>query len=268
MYFADYHIHTQCSPDSRTPLTEQAEQAVRMGLNELCVTDHFDLIDVDGNRVYDLDCQPILDQFEQAQAVFDGRLRLRLGLELGGAAADPNCARRVLDKIPLDFVIGSIHNLSLAAGGADLCRMDYSTRDVCYAALDDYFKSMAGLVQAAGCCDVLGHVIYPLRYMNKMADGPVTLERYWDQLRDILTAAADSGMGIELNTYCGRTLEEWIPVLELYRDCGGEIITVGSDAHTPSGIGQGFTRAHELLKAAGFRYQAVYQKRRPQFKKL
>lgn len=268
MYLADYHTHTQCSADSQTPLMEQAEQAVQMGLSELCTTDHFDLLDVDGNRVYDLDYGPILEQFEQAQAAFEGRLRLKLGLELGGADADPDCARRVLDKAPLDFVIGSIHNLSLAAGGGDLCRLAYRTSADCYAALDDYFNSMARLVRTPGCCDVLGHVIYPLRYMKEMEDGPITLDRYWEQLRDILTAAADAGIGIELNTYCGRTLEEWTPILALYRDCGGEIITVGSDAHAPSGIGQGFMRAHELLKAAGFRYQAVYQGRRPQFKKL
>lgn len=268
MYLTDYHSHTRFSMDSKADLGEEAAQAVRMELAELCTTDHCDLIDEDAKRVYDLDWAPILEEYERVRAAYDGRLRLRMGIELGSAPADPACARKILSGAPLDFVIGSIHNLDMAAGGTDLYFLDYSTQQSCYAALDNYFSSMEQLVKMEDCFDVLGHVIYPLRYMEQVEGPPITLERYWERIRAIFTAAAQAGRGIELNTYCGRTLEPWIPVLRLYRDCGGEIITLGSDAHSPVSIGKGIREGQELLKAAGFRYQAIYHRRIPQFKKL
>lgn len=268
MRLADYHTHSRCSFDSQALLMDEAAQALQAGVSELCTTDHCDLIDENGRRVYTLDWAPILKQYEQVRSAYEGRLTLRLGLELGCAHVDPPCARRILDWAPLDFVIGSIHNLAPSLGGTDFYYLDYSTQENCYNALDDYFRSMAALVPLTDCYDVLGHIIYPLRYMTKASGGPVTLERYQGQLREIFTAAARAGRGIELNTYCGRTLSDWSPVLSLYRDCGGEIVTIGSDAHAAGNIGKGAREAQALLKAAGFRYFAVYHRRIPQFVKL
>lgn len=268
MYLTDYHTHTCCSFDSQADLMEQAARAAQLGLLELCTTDHCDLIDEKARRVYGLDWAPILAQYERVRARMEGTLKLRLGLELGCAQTDPECARKILSGASLDFVIGSIHNLSMERGGTDLYYVKYETAQDCYRALDDYFDSMEKLVKLPDTYDVLGHIIYPLRYMTGAKDGPVTLERYWEQLRAIFTAAAQAGRGIEVNTYCGRTLEPWLEVLKLYRACGGEIVTTGSDAHNVENIGKGAAQAQELLKAAGLRYLSVYHQRTPQFVKL
>lgn len=268
MYLTDYHCHTCCSIDSKAHLADEAAQALSLGLSELCTTDHCDLVSEDGQRVRTLDWTPILEQYEAVRRDYEGRLKLRLGLELGSAQCDPECARNILSGAPVDFVIGSIHNQSLEAGGVDFYFLKYRTQQDCYAALDNYFDSMLQLAPLGGCYDVLGHIIYPLRYMSGAQGGPVTLERYQEQIRDIFSAAVRADRGIEVNTYCGRTLDEWLPILKLYRSCGGEIVTTGSDAHTPENIGKGIREAQELLKAAGFRYQAVYFRRTPQFIKL
>lgn len=57
-------------------------------------------------------------------------------------------------------------------------------------------------------------------------------------------------------------------LLELYRDCGGELITLGSDAHRPEDVGKGIAQAQELLRTVGFRYFTVYHRRTPQFIRL
>ncbi len=41
-------------------------------------------------------------------------------------------------------------------------------------------------------------------------------------------------------------------LLKLYRECGGEIITIGSDAHKAEYIGFYQKEAHEMLETAGF----------------
>jgi histidinol-phosphatase (PHP family) len=58
------------------------------------------------------------------------------------------------------------------------------------------------------------------------------------------------------------------PWLALYRELGGEILTVGSDAHVPENVGQGVPEAYDLIRAAGFRYIAVYEGRKPRFVKM
>lgn len=268
MYLVDYHTHTQCSPDSRAPLDQMVRAASAAGLSELCTTDHFDLQDEEGGRVSALDWDPILDQYRLAapQAAGQG-IQLRLGLELGGAQVDPACAAAVLAGAELDFVIGSVHNLSPGRGGRDFYFLDYHTPQACYQALDDYFDSLAALA-VLDCFDVMGHIIYPLRYMQKIPGHPVALEGYQDRLRALLTTLADRGRGIEVNTWCGRTLEEWRPVLALYRVCGGELVTIGSDAHVPESVGNGMAQAQELLKETGFRYLTVFNRRTPQFIRL
>ena len=166
----------------------------------------------------------------------------------------------------LDFVIGSVHNRSLAAGGDDFYYGDYHSPGACYQALDDYVSSLERLA-SAGAYDVLGHIIYPLRYMARGCP-EVSMDRYADRIRVALAIAIASGRGMELNTYNGRTLAEWRPWLALYRELGGEILTVGSDAHVPENVGQGVPEAYDLIRAAGFRYIAVYEGRKPRFVKL
>lgn len=97
---------------------------------------------------------------------------------------------------------------------------------------------------------------------------PVTLNRYQDAIRAILRTAVEKGRGMEVNTCRGRTLEEWRPILALYRDCGGEIVTVGSDAHLPEHVGLGISEACALLQQTGFRYLATYEKRKPELHRL
>lgn len=48
MYLSDYHTHSRLSFDAHAPLSKLAEAAADAGLDELCVTDHFDFLDENG----------------------------------------------------------------------------------------------------------------------------------------------------------------------------------------------------------------------------
>lgn len=39
---ADYHIHTEFSDDSEYPMEEVVKDAIALGLEEICFTDHVD----------------------------------------------------------------------------------------------------------------------------------------------------------------------------------------------------------------------------------
>ena len=267
MLLADHHTHSICSPDGSFSMNAMAEGAYRAGVQALCITDHCDFLSLDGERQPFYDWNPPLLQYREMKSTWGAKLDLTLGLEFGVGFLDETAAREVLSQEALDFVIGSVHNLSEAAGGRDFYCLDYETEADCYLALDDYFVSMQRLAES-DFYDVLAHIIYPLRYMKGKYAAPISLKGYTDQVRSILRVAAERGRGIEINTWKGQTLQEWMPILELYKDCKGEIITVGSDAHSPEPIGAGIRESYAMLKDLGFRYVASYHGRRPDFIKL
>lgn len=263
MYLADCHNHTRCSPDSEAPLSAMVEAAAGAGLSLLCTTDHLDLLGWHGEPLGDWDWTPVLDQYAAAKDACPKGLELRLGIELGAAQFYQERASREVAGAPLDFVIGSAHNLRPELGGKDFYFLNYTCPEDCFRALDDYFNSLyalAGMDQI----DVLGHIIYPLWHMYR--DGQnISLGSYRDTVQSILTRAVEHGRGIEVNTNRGKDVETWRLVLELYRQAGGEIITIGTDAHRPEDVGKGVAQALHLLKEMGFRYHTVFRARKPEF---
>ena len=268
MYLVDYHTHTRCSPDSSARLSDMVRAAQQAGARELCTTDHCDLQRKDGTPLGEWDWTPILTQFQEAE-FFQYRedFRLLLGLELGGGYTDPQRAQAIVDSAPLDFVIGSVHNQSPQAGGVDLFYLDYRDEAQCVRVLEDY---MANLCRQAvqSCYDSLGHIIYPLRYINGRAGHHMTLEPWADQLDQVLRTVIETGRAIEVNTHGGREVEEWRPILRRYRALGGELVTLGSDAHKPASVARGLEQAAQLLREMGFGWVTVYRRRKPEQRRL
>lgn len=265
MYLTDLHTHSILSPDGNVPLADMARAAVDAGFSALTLTDHYDMLDTGGNRVLTYDWTPGLEQFARTLPLFEGRLRLGLGLELGSVHVSPGHARQVLAQAgdSLDQVIGSIHNYREEHGGGEYYFTRFSTPEICRYALDDYFTSMEELVSAPDCYDVLGHIIYPLRYMHR--DGQETsLRPWWDRLAEILRTVIRTGRSIEVNTCRGYTVEDWRDILNLYRDLGGTLVTTGSDAHWPQDVGKGISEACALLQTCGFDKIAIYTHRTPE----
>lgn len=270
MYCSDYHLHTRISSDSPASLEQQAQAAIQAGLNELCVTDHWNLLDQQSNPLpHTRDWAASMEHIRQARKQFGSQLEIRLGIEIGNGEIDPAGITEGLAQAgsDLDFVIGSLHNMSLGSGGLGI----YTAAHRCHhieegiALLDDYVDTLTALA-ATDTFDVMGHVIYPLRYLPQQWQ--LTLDPYEEQLRELFRTLIQSGRGIELNTTQGNTVEEWTPVLNLYRNCGGEILTIGSDAHRPEFIGAGFRDACKLLQTLGFRWHCTYRNRKPEFHEL
>lgn len=269
MYLTDLHTHTILSPDGNVPLSEMAQAAVDKGICAMTVTDHFDMLNTDGQRVLTYDWTAGLEQFHQALPLFEGKMKLGLGLELGSVHVSPQHARAILAQAgdALDMVIGSIHNYREENGGGEYYFGVYNTPQVCHEALNDYFTSMEELTAVPDCYDVLGHIIYPLRYMHR--DGQnISLTPYWDRLAEILRTVIGTGRSIEVNTCRGHTVEDWREILKLYRNLGGTLVTVGSDAHWPQDVGGGVPEAFRLLQECGFDRIAVYTHRTPELMRI
>ncbi len=259
------HCHSRCSPDGTTSMAGMARAAVAAGLDSLCFTDHCDVRSEQGLPAPDaLDWDACRRDFAEAQAAVRGKLDLRLGVELGQPTQEPALARAMLQKPGIDFVIGSVHN---PVDGKDYYYHKFENQQDCRAMLHDYFLQVLAVARSE-FYDAIGHIGYPLRYMRYRDGVDVSLDGEEPLLREILQTVIARGRGIELNTSGYRTCGgEPLPsrrILALYRQLGGEVVTIGSDAHTPDRIAEGLDDGAELLRALGFRYLCRFRARTPE----
>lgn len=255
----DSHVHSCNSQDGQSPVMLLCRTALDYGLKGIAITDHCD-IDSGRKRCFAVR-DALLADVRQARDAFGDRLAISMGMELGEANHDPELARELTAEDGIDFVIGSLHCLR---GERDFYFIDYDTVDV-----DDllrrYYDELLEIVET-GCFDVLAHINYQVRYMSDAARAKTDFRRHADRLEAVLTAAAQKGKGIEINTSSGRRDVGLIPapdVVAMFRKAGGEIVTTGSDAHRAKLVGGGLSRAMAAAAAAGFERIAFFERRRP-----
>lgn len=265
MYLADYHTHSRISPDAGASMTALAEAAVRAGLDELCFTDHVEPI-VWGStklRPEPYDWAALTGEYRAAREAMGDRIQLRLGMELGDAPWSFDHTEKMIANAPeLDFVIGSVHMLSERFHGVDLYFFDPKDDDEAREGMADYLQQVKKLAEW-GRFSVLGHLTLPVRYLNENRGFHLTFDGFESEIEDILRTLIGKGLGIELNTNRGNTPlpdEKW---LRMYRDLGGEIITLGTDAHGPEYVGCAIRERQQLLKDCGFTRFCTFEKMRP-----
>ena len=268
---ADQHIHSSCSDDADDTMLDMAIASAAWGVTDVCFTDHCDLEDpetaVESESCFDY-WPKALEQFREAKE--KAPVRVRIGVEIGAANHCPERARQVAATEGLDLVMGSIHNLR---GLPDFYYLKYESEAHCLQLLDRYADELVEYA-ALDCFDVMSHIGYTRRYMQRAGfDIAFGLDRFGDRIETALKILIQNGRGIELNCSSPKLDPEPTPtpvmeVLRLYRQLGGEIITVGSDGHRISMAGKRIRWGHEVLKEAGFRYAALFEKRKPVFYEL
>jgi histidinol-phosphatase (PHP family) len=258
----DSHLHSQNSKDAVSTVFSICEEAVSRGLAGIAVTDH---VDIDsGEEACRQTLNDLKDDVARAREVFDGRLEISMGMELGEAHHNAPLARELVSGDYLDFVIGSLHH---PRASKDYFYIDYDRADM-DALWRGYYDELAEMAEV-GCFDVVGHINYQLRYMSEPVRARVDLTRYREILGSILDTVIRAGKGIEVNTSSlWRGLDFTLPsseVIEMYRERGGKIITTGSDAHDAHRVGEAVEDAVRRIASAGFDKFVFFKKRIPYF---
>lgn len=268
---ADYHLHSSFSGDSDTPMEEMILKGIDLGLTRMCFTEHHDLdypvSESAPERFFELNPDSYLYDFLKLKEKYADRISLCFGVELGMQPhlARPNAA--FARAHAYDFIIASSH----ICNGRDPYYPDFYEGRSQYDAYLEYFESILDNLKHFSNFDVYGHLDYVVRY-GPGKDAGYSYEKYRDIFDQILQQLIEMEKGIEINTApLAKGMREPHPcigVLKRYREMGGEIITTGSDAHTPEQIACAFSRVADILKDCGFRYYTTFEKRSPSFHKL
>jgi histidinol-phosphatase (PHP family) len=267
----DTHVHSEWSWDTGGPSSDAAgrmEQtcvrAVQLGLPVLVFTEHLDfatwtvdsadfreearkLIGPDGViRPPVLDIEGYLDSVGRCRRHFPN-LRILTGVELGQPHLEVDAATQFLDRVGLDRVIGSLHNVPVEEHRYDmstLYRM-WSPDQVIW----EYLAEVCRMIDGPGRFDVLTHVDFAVRYWPERDVGPFDPTRFEDGFRRAMRGLADTGRALELNV--GGGIRPWIP--QWWCEEGGRTISFGSDAHEPHELARNFPEAAAMATHFGFR---------------
>ena len=257
----DSHVHSYNSFDGSHSIEQICSQAFKNGMSGITITDHCDV----GIYLTDDWQQRLENSISEtafASANWAGKLDVSLGIELGQPIHDKQLSEKIIKSANFDLIIGAIHNLD---GMEDFY---FIKKDKCSDIknlLEKYFEEQLEIVKNCDI-DVLAHITYAYRYLGRSGSVP-PVQAFEEQLRLIFSEIANREIAIELNTsgiYRGDGIslpDLW--ELKLFHDCGGEYVTLASDAHKAQDVGKGFDKGADLLLQAGFKYYSHFKQRKP-----
>lgn len=266
--FADYHVHTEFSDDSEYKMEAVVKDAINLGIDELCFTDHVDYgikLDWDDPGPHErraggegepelmdllnVDYPRYFETIEELKLLYDDRITIKRGLEFGMQRHTVPLYEALFEKYELDFVILSVHQIE---------DKEFWNREFQRGRTQDeynlrYYEEVLHLVKAYKNYSVLGHLDLIRRYDDK---GDCPFERVEPIITEILKQVIADGKGIEVNTSSYRYgIDDLCPsrrILRLYHELGGRIITLGSDSHKKEHLGAHIMEVRHELKKMGF----------------
>lgn len=256
----DYHIHTHYSGDSKMTLDEACKKAIEMNLTEIAVTDHMDVDWPYDNYKFEIDnIEPYLEELEKANNKYPS-LKVKKGIEIGLQPHVLDKCENIVIKYPFDFIIASVHIID----SLDPYYGEFYKNRTVEQFYERYYREILKLIKQYNNFDVLGHLDYVKRYSPYEYEQKEFL--YCRELvEEILNTLINKNKGIEINTSGYRHKSNCTmphpEVVKIYKNLGGQTITIGSDAHGTEHIAFNFDKAQKELKKAGFKYISVFNKR-------
>jgi len=262
----DYHIHTEFSPDSKINMDSLIETSIKTGIKEIAITDHIDFLP-DG---LSFDCYFDYKKYkEKIQDLISrtNNLNIKIGVELGIQSHLIDKCKLYLKDKEFDFIIASVHVVE----GYDLYKEEYYKGKSKEESYLRYFEEVYQCITRFDDFSVLGHLDIVRRY-GQYDDKSIKYHHYSDIIDEIFKTLIYSGKGIEVNTSSSRyNLDITMPnpeFLKRYQELGGEIITIGSDAHSLEHLCFKFSEVIEILKNIGFKYITFFSNNKPEFMSL
>lgn len=258
----DYHIHSNWSFDAEDSIDSIVCEASQAGLAEICFTEH-----IEPGHPYGFEWDGFIDFHSYTEEIRTIRskypeIKIRTGLELGLTKDTLEQSRKYIAGKKLDFVIASQHIVQ----GCDPYFPEYFKGKSKKEAEELYLQTLLECLRGFKPYSVVGHIGYVSK--NASYHSPLIYEDYPDLIDMILNEAIQTGHGIEVNTSSYSALGEPMPTSDIvrrYLQLGGEIITIGSDAHLKERVGGNFSDALDMLRSLDAKYVCTFDNMNPVF---
>lgn len=259
----DFHMHSSVSFDASGNPEDMVKAAEQRGLREICFTDHIE---------YELGVaqQTMVFTTEQYNAAYDhlisSTVKIRKGFEFGLKPNNQEDLKRELLRRPFDFVIGSVHMVHEQDVYFEEFWKGKNLRD----AYRVFLEETLACVRAHDDFDVLGHLTFICKSPKNPTHEPILYNDWRECVDEILSVLARKGKGMECNTSGLDICGQFLPSMDFFRrfkELGGEIVTVGSDAHDARRVGQ---YSREVCSQLGeiFGCVCTFENRKPVFHKI
>ena len=259
----DYHIHSVVSFDGHDRAIEMAQAAKEMGLKEICFTDHLDYDPLGKSGVMAFDTEVYKAEYDNLEVP---GLKIRRGMEFGLTVDNRQLFKKDLQRYPFDFVLGSTHFVD----DLDVYFEEYWSDKTVFQAERRYLETTLECVRLHDDFDVLAHLTYIGKTHAHPAPRCVPFDAHEELIHEILKVLVRKGKGLEMNTSGVDRCGGFLPTADYFRrfkELGGEIVTVGSDAHAAGRVGQYSREACGILGEI-FGSVCTFGERQPQFHKL
>lgn len=258
----DYHLHSTVSYDGRSTPQEIALAAVQAGLREICFTDHLDYQQSSPREVYTYSIDSYRKGYEGLNIP---GLTIRHGAEVGMTSWNKAQVEQDLSEYPYDFVIGSVHFID----DIDIYYPEFWEGRDFLSTEQVYFEEVLRCIRIHDDFDVLGHLTYISKCKGHPSPRIIPLEDHKELFAEIMKALIAKDKGMEINTSGVDRCGDFLPgreYLELFKDLGGKIVTVGSDAHAADRAGQYVSQGIAMAKEI-FGHVCTFENREPIFHK-
>ena len=259
----DHHVHTNFSPDSNTTMEAMVKRGIELGLKGITFTDHVDFDSPDEDFLYEIDYDKYMIEIENLKSKYP-QIEIQMGVEVG---YQPHLNDRLdgfIKSYPFDFVICSMH----VCEGLDLYNGDYFKGKNQFESNRIYLESIRNSILSYNNFDIYGHLDMIVRYGN-FDKKFLEITEYQEIIDEILNLIIKKGKGIEVNTSGYRYSLNYphpnTDILKRYYELGGEIITLGSDAHKTQDLSLDFHTAKKILKDIGFTKISQFKNRKSNF---
>lgn len=241
--------------------------AIENGLGGIIFTDHYDVDPPKGIIAFDFDPKEQQKAIDEVKDDF-GELTILKGIEVGIQMKSLKKIGSFLDNFNFDMIVASAHFVE----GMDPYFGDYYKNKSWREAYGFYLQSIYECVSIFENYDAVGHFDYIARYAPYSVRS-IKYSDFPDHFESIFKVLAQNGKALEINTNTYRDKYGKAPVLDIeilkrFKQAGGEFISICSDAHETSRVGENFSKYSQIAKLAGFDSLVHYKERRPILTKI
>jgi len=258
----DLHTHHERCGHADGPIERYIEAAIERGVGAIGISDHspyFGHKDDHPNPGIAMAASEFanyVDEVLRLKEKYAGRIEVLLGVESDFFPEHAETYRKVYEKYPFDYIIGSVHQVD-GVSIFNRNRWKKLTDKEKQRTKEKYYE-LIGHSAKSGMFDILGHIDAMKAYY------PAFSGIQTEMVDKTLQLIGECDIAIEINT-SGKMKDVggWYPADDMLERAlfHGVKPTFGSDAHTPERVADDWEFVRKRLKEIGFKEWCYFRRR-------